>query len=136
MISAKKARELASGELNWWQRRKKQRSKQNMFLHLYSFNKETILQHIKSQAKLGRYESTYILYPEFFSIRGSSKLGYFNQQEQLEIFQLAVSKIESELRELGYKLTLEGSELTEKDKWLLMTWGLLDIKYKFYISWK
>lgn len=136
MITAKKAKELASGELNWWQRRKKQRSKQNMFLHLYSFNKETILQHIKSQAKLGRYESTHTMFPEFFLIRGSSELEYFNQQEQLEIFQLAVSKIESEIRELGYKLTLEGSELTEKDKWLLMTWGLLDIKYKFYISWK
>lgn len=136
MISAKKARELANGALNWWEKRKKQRSKLNMFLHLYSFNKEMILKQVKSQAKLGKHECTHIMYPEFFLIRGSSELGYFNQQEQLEIFQLAVSKIESELRELGYKTTLEGSKLEEKELRMLMDWGLLDIKYKFYISWK
>lgn len=136
MISAKKAKEIASGALNWWEKRKKQRSKLNMFLHLYSFNKEMILKHIKSQARIGKYECTHIMYPEFFLIRGSSELGYFNQQEQLEIFQLAVSKIESDLRELGYKITLEGSKLEEKELRMLMDWGLLDIKYKFYISWK
>ena len=136
MITAKKARELANGALNWWEKRKKQRSKLNMFLHLYSFNKEMILKQVKSQAKLGKHECTHIMYPEFFLIRGSSELGYFNQQEQLEIFQLAVSKIESELRELGYKITLEGSKLEEKELRMLMDWGLLDIKYKFYINWK
>ena len=136
MITAKKAKGITNGVLNWWEKRKKQRSKQNMFLHLYSFNKEMILKDVKSQAKLGKYESTHVMYPEFFLIRGSSELGYFNQQEQLEIFQLAVSKIESDLRELGYKITLEGSKLEEKELRMLMDWGLLNIKYKFYISWK
>lgn len=136
MITARKAREIASGELNWWQKWRKQSKKQSMFLNLYSFNKESIQQNIKSQAKLGRKEFTYVMFPEFFLMKGHTKLKWFNYSEQLDMYQLAVSKIESDLRELGYKITLEGSELTEKDKWLLMTWGLLDIKYKFYINWE
>lgn len=136
MITAKKAKKMASGELSWWQKWRKQRKKQSMFLNLYSFNKELIQKNIESQAKFGKSELTHVMFPEFFLMKGHTNLEWFDYSEQLDMYQLAVSKIESDLRELGYKITLEGSELTEKDKWLLMTWGLLDIKYKFYISWK
>lgn len=119
MITAKKARELAS-----------------VFLNLYSSNKENIQQNIKSQAKLGRKEFTYVMFPEFFLIKGHTKLEWFNYSEQLDMYQLAVNQIESDLKKSGYKVVLEGSELTDRDYRVIMQWSLLDIKYKFYISWK
>lgn len=136
MITAKKAKEMASGKLNWWQKWKKQRKKQSIFLNLYSFSKESIQQNIKSQAKLGRKEFTYVMFPEFFLMKGHTKLEWFNYSEQLDIYQLAVNQIESELKKSGYKVVLKGSKLEEKDLRMLMDWGLLDIKYKFYISWE
>ena len=136
MITAKKAKEMASGKLNWWQKWRKQRQKQSMFLNLYSFSKESIQQNIKSQAKLGRKELTYVMFPEFFLMKGHTKLEWFNYSEQLDIYQLAVNQIESELKKSGYKVVLEGSELTDRDYRVIMQWGLVDIKYTFYINWE
>ena len=136
MITAKKAKEMASGKLNWWQKWRKQRKKQSIFLNLYSFSKESIQQNIKSQAKLGRKEFTYVMFPEFFLMKGHTKLEWFNYSEQLDMYQLSVNQIESELKKSGYKVVLKGSELTDRDYRVIMQWGLVDTKYTFYINWE
>lgn len=136
MITAKKAKKMASGELSWWQKWRKQRKKQSMFLNLYSFNKELIQKNIESQAKFGKSELTHIMFPEFFLMKGHTNLEWFDYSEQLDMYQLAVNKIESELKNSGYNVVLEGCKLTEKDYRVLMQWGLVDIKYTFYINWE
>lgn len=140
MITAKKASDLTNRELNWWQKWRKSRYKPSAFLSMYNQGLNLIEANIRHGAMQQKEQIAVTVIPNFnfkTTIRSEDdRLRWLDYSEQLDIYQTAIAKIESDLKELGYQVTLEGSPLEIKDVSITSHPGLLDIKYKFYISWK
>lgn len=140
MITARKASELTDRELNWWQKWRKSRYKPSAFLSMYNRGLNLVEANIIYGAMQQKEQITVTVAPDFnfkTAIRSEDdRLRWLDYSEQLDIYQTVITKIESDLKELGYQVTLEGSPLERKDVSLTSHPGLLDIKYKFYISWK
>lgn len=140
MITARKASDLTNRELNWWQKWRKSRYKPSAFLSMYNQGLKLVEANIMHGAMQQKEQIAVTIIPDFnfkTAIRSEDdRLRWLDYSEQLDIYQTAISKIESDLKELGYQVTLEGSPLEIKDVTITSHPGLLNIKYKFYIGWE
>lgn len=134
MITARKAKEIASGVLNWWDNNRKQRGKQKAFLNCYHEGKLKIDKSIKKSSKRQEFKTSVDVYPFLYTLGRKETLGFCSKGERVEIYQAVITKLERELKQKGYEVELTGGKYEDPNPFYADE--LVGIKYKFYISWK
>lgn len=134
MITARKAREIASGVLNWWDNNRKQRGKQKAFLNCYHEGKFKIDKSIKKSSGRQEFKTSVDVYPFLYSLGRKEILNFCSKNERVEIYQTAITQLERELKQKGYEVELVGSKYEDPNPFYADE--LVRIKYMFYISWK
>lgn len=134
MITAKKARELANGALNWWEHNKKQRGKKRAFSTCYNEGKFSINTSVQRASKRQEFQTQVVVYPFLYPLGRRAILNYCSKGERVEIYQAVITKLERELKQKGYEVELTGSKYEDPNPFYADE--LVGIKYTFYINWR
>lgn len=144
MITAKKARDLALGELNWWEKWRRNSSEYSAVYNCYDHWYEDLKDTIEITAKKKEWEVVTDLFPNFHSTSitgGSPKLHWFDYTEQINLAQEAVLKLKHKLESKGFRVDfnttkMNKEEMSELKNRYFHTLGQVDVKFEIIIDWK
>lgn len=144
MITAKKARDLALGELNWWEKWRRNSNESTAIYNCSDHWYEKLKEKIETAAKRKEWSHTEELIPNFCSTSitgGSPKLHWFDYVEQINLAQEAVLNLKHKLESKGFRvdfntIKMNKEEMSELKSRYFHTLGQVDIKFEITVDWK
>ena len=144
MITAKKARDLALGELNWWEKWRRNSNESTAIYNCSYHWFEYLTDQIERAAKNKEWSHTDELLPNFYStnlIGGSPNLCWFDYAEQINLAQEAMFKLKQKIESKGFRVDfntvkMSDSELNNRCTSFFHERGKVDIKFENTVDWK
>lgn len=144
MLTAKKARDLASGELNWWERLKMKSTKNNAIKNCYDNWYSDLSEIIERVAKGGGLEITRNLAPDFGAetiFDTDPNIEQISYTDQINMVQEAIAKLVDKLQDKGFRVSFNTVVMDNEEldfyrcsEYHLI--GKVDIKFEITIDWK